>query len=363
MNIITGIISAWGAEHEAKGNWRMENAERKTERQNSVNHHIFTLSFIFLILSLAQFSCTSKQTAQEDEVSVKTDVKISSPTVGTATILVSYQAVTRYMQSNDIRSQVTGIVTRVNCSVAGNIAANQPLFTVQPQEAAALKKSKFNDQILTGFSDTVYAHISGQISQLNVQVGDFVQSGDILATCIRANSMRIVAYIPVERIGIIEKTRDCSIILPDGTKIKGKVSGKLASAETQDQTQAYLIEPEKSISLAENINLTVQFMAGQMQDALFVKESAVLGNEEQTSFWVMKLINDSTCIQVQVEKGIKQDSLIQVINSGLTNSDFVITEGGYGLADSARVQVINRKNESQDKILPATNKKTTGSRH
>ncbi len=327
MNIITGITKFQGS---------------------GFNIQVRLIRLIIQLIVFSAFSfclcgCASRQTAQEDEVSVKTDVKISSPVVRTATSLVSYQAVTRYMQSNDIRSQVTGIVTRVNCSVTGNITANQPLFTVQPQEAAALKKSKFSDQILTGFSDTVFGHISGQISQLNVQVGDFVQSGDILATCIRANSMRIIAYIPVERLGIIEKTRDCTIILPDRTTIKGKVSGKLASAETQDQTQAYLIEPEKSVSLAENINLTVQFMAGQMQNALFVKENAVLGNEEQTSFWVMKLIDDSTCIKVQVEKGIKQDSMIQVIGSGLTSYDFVISEGGYGLPDSSRVQVINRK--------------------
>ena len=299
--------------------------------------------FILSVLTVLLGSCASKQQAQEDEISIKTDVKIGSPVRRAATRLVNFQAITRYMQSNDIRSQVTGIVTQVNCAVAENITTNQALFVVQPQEAAALKKSKLSNQILTGLSDTVYAHFSGQISKLNVQSGDFIQTGDVLANCIRTNSMRIVAFLPVEQIGTLTQIKDCTILLPNNTTTKGKIVGKLPLSDTQDQTQAYLIEPEHSISLTENINLTVQFTAEQLEDAIFVKESAVLGNEEQTSFWVMKLVNDSTGIKIPVEKGIKQDSLIQIIGSGLTDNDYIITEGGYGLPDSARVQVVNKK--------------------
>jgi len=344
MNIITGINSTKG-----KGKGKKEKG--------------ITILVAVAIMSILFGACVSKQSVQENEVSAKTDVKISSPIFNAATHSLSFQAVTRYMQSNDIRSQITGIITTINCSVAQNIHSNQALFTVQPQEAAALKKSKFSNQILTGYSDTVYARVSGQISKLNVQVGDFVQIGDVLASCVRANSMRIIAFIPVEQIGIIEKTKNCTVTLPDGTLVKGRVSEKLSSAEVQDQTQSYIIEPEKSISLAENINLTVQFTTEQIQDALFVPESAVMGNEEQTNFWLMKLINDSMCIKVPVEKGLKKDSLIEVIGTKLTTADRIISEGAYGLADSARVQIIHMKNESQSPTNPPANRKSTSSRH
>jgi len=94
-----------------------------------------------------------------------------------------------------------------------------------------------------------------------------------------------------------------------------------------------------------------------------VPESAVLGNEEQTSFWVLKLKNDSICIKVPVEKGLEIDSLIQLINSGLQLNDRVISEGGYGLPDSAKVQVINLNSEQKMDIKPGANSKSTGSRH
>src|SRR5665648_253734 len=322
MNIITGIT---------KNKFQVSVAELVSR--------IFTLSAISLIF----WSCSSRQPTQEDKVSVKSDVKISSPVLTGATRLVSYQGVTRYMQTNDIRSQMTGIITHINCSIAGNIFTNQALFNIQPQEAAALQKSNFSNELLAGLSDTVFSYLNGQVKNLNVQVGDFVQAGDVLASCISTNSMRIIAYIPVEQVSALEKMKKCLVILPDGTSVEGQVTGKLPAAEAQNQTQAYIIEPKKNITLAENVNLTVQFQAEQFQNAVFVPESAVLGNEEQTRFWVMKLINDSTCIKVAVEKGLKEDSLVQLIGSGLTVEDLVVSEGAYGLPDSARIQVTNKK--------------------
>lgn len=328
MNIITGII---------KNKLRVAGYGLRVKTAEWIVRLI-----MFSTLTIWITGCVSKQPATETEVVVKTDVKVSSPSIGNADRLLNFQAVTRYMQDNNIRTQLTGIIKQINCVVAGNIQTGQALFVIQPQEAAALQKSKFSSQIISGLSDTVYSHLSGQIKSLNVQVGDFVQIGDVLASCIRANSMRIIAYIPVEQETAIEKMKNCKVILPDGTSVEGRISGKLAAAEAQNQTQSYIIEPKKPITLAENINLTVQFAAEQLHNVVFVPESAILGNEEQTRFWIMKLINDSTCTKVPVEKGLKKDSLVQLINSGLTIKDMVIIEGGYGLPDSARIQVTNK---------------------
>jgi hypothetical protein len=77
----------------------------------------------------------------------------------------------------------------------------------------------------------------------------------------------------------------------------------------------------------------------------------------------MKMMNDSICTKVPVEKGMKVDSLVQVIGSGLTMKDMVVSEGAYGLPDSARVQVTNIKNGIQNTVKPAANRKSTSSRH
>ncbi len=347
MNIIIGINRA-----KEKGNGKKEKGK------------FFCILPVPLMVFVFLFSaCAGRQQTAEEETVVKSDVIVSSPVIGNAGSFLSFQGVTRYMQANDIRAQITGIVTQINCSVADHISPNQALFVIQPQEAAVLKRMKFNNQILNGLSDTVFAHLSGQLSKLNIQLGDFVQTGDVLASCIRANSMRIIAFIPLEQVSVIEKIKDCSVILPDGSAVDGKISSKLPSAETNDQTQSYIIVTKKPIPLSENINLSVHFSGEPIHDALFVPESAVLGNEEQTSFWVMKLLNDSVCVKVPVEKGFEKDSMIQVIGSGLAVSDRVVSEGGYGLPDSSRVQVSNETDLSGNMKNPAENMKSTGSRH
>jgi multidrug efflux pump subunit AcrA (membrane-fusion protein) len=354
MNIITGI-------NKESGDKRLKtevNLQPATRNKLTILQ-LFRIITILLLTTVFN-SCTSRQPVQEEEVSAKSDVKIVHPVILPASKTLNFMAVTRYMQTNDIRTQVTGIVRQINCSVASVIAPKQSLFIIQPQEAAALQKSKFSNQILGALSDTVFSSLSGQIKSLNVQPGDFVQAGDVLATCIRANSMRIIVYIPVEKITAVEKLKNCTLILPDGSTISGRISGKLPTADSQDQTQAYIIEPSKSVSLAENINLNVQFTAEEFDDALFVPESSVLGNEEQTSFWVMKLLDDSTCIKVPVEKGLEKDSLIQLIGSGLNAGDRIVSEGGYGLPDSARVNLIG---ESQTDLKPGANRKSTSGRH
>lgn len=302
-----------------------------------------SLLMLAAVLCLFFHGCQSAQQATEAQQEAKTDVEVVSPLIRATSNQVLFQGVTHYMQTNDIRSQITGIVVSVHCAPAENIRVSQALFVIQPQEAAALGRSKLGGDLNSGLLDTITSHISGQVKNVNVQAGDFVQAGDILASCVRSSSMKIIAYIPIEQVSVIEKTKTCQVLLPDGTSVEGRVSGKLPEAEAQNQTIAYLIEPQKAITLSENINLTVQFTTAQTQDALLVPVSAVMGNEEQTLFWVMKLTNDSTCVKVPVQKGSKADSLVQITASDLTVKDLIVSQGAYGLADSARVHVINKR--------------------
>ncbi len=53
-----------------------------------------------------------------------------------------------------------------------------------------------------------------------------------------------------------------------------------------------------------------------------------------------EIINDTTAVRSNFLKGIETDSLVQVLNSNLTPKDRVISEGSYGLPDTAKVEII-----------------------
>ncbi|MDP4197634.1 MAG: RND transporter, partial [Bacteroidota bacterium] len=62
-------------------------------------------------------------------------------------------------------------------------------------------------------------------------------------------------------------------------------------------------------------------------------------NETQTEFWTMKAVNDTLAIKLKVKKGIETDSLVQIIQPILNVNDRFITDGAYGLADTAKIMI------------------------
>ncbi len=77
-----------------------------------------------------------------------------------------------------------------------------------------------------------------------------------------------------------------------------------------------------------------------MKMLLVVPKKAVLGNETQTEFWVMKLINDSTAIKVDVSKGFENNDEIEITKPEFLPTDRIILTGNYGLPDTARITIV-----------------------
>ena len=57
-------------------------------------------------------------------------------------------------------------------------------------------------------------------------------------------------------------------------------------------------------------------------------------------FGVMKLVNDSIAIKVPVKKGIESSEKIEILEPVFSSSDRIIISGNYGLADTAKVNII-----------------------
>src|SRR5678815_96990 len=70
-------------------------------------------------------------------------------------------------------------------------------------------------------------------------------------------------------------------------------------------------------------------------------KAAVLSNEEQTEFWIMKLLNDSVAVKTGIQKGIESGGNIQVISPPLGDSDRIILTGNYGLSDTAKIKAVS----------------------
>ena len=76
------------------------------------------------------------------------------------------------------------------------------------------------------------------------------------------------------------------------------------------------------------------------QNTVSLPKSAVLANETQTEFWVMKLINDTLAVKISVTRGIETTDRIEILSPKFTARDRIVVTGNYGLADTAKVKVM-----------------------
>ena len=75
--------------------------------------------------------------------------------------------------------------------------------------------------------------------------------------------------------------------------------------------------------------------------AVTLPKEAVLTNEVQDEFWIMKMIDDATAVKVTVVKGIESGGKVEILSPVLIPGDNILLTGNYGLPDTASVMVEN----------------------
>jgi hypothetical protein len=74
--------------------------------------------------------------------------------------------------------------------------------------------------------------------------------------------------------------------------------------------------------------------------AISVPASAILTNETQTDFWIMKMTDSVTAVKVPVKKGLSTKDKVEILSPLLSDSDRILVTGNYGLEDTAKVKII-----------------------
>jgi len=185
----------------------------------------------------------------------------------------------------------------------------------------------------------ISSHEAGVINSIAYQKGDFVQEGDALAVISLQKSLVFILDVPFQYQYIADKNTQCTIVLPDNTAIKGTITGKLPEMQMQSQTVSFIIKPHSVNNLPANLIAKVSLIISSNNNAVVLPKTAVLSNENQTEFWIMKLINDSTAIRVNIKKGFENNDEIEVAEPSFTSTDRIVLKGNYGLADTAGISI------------------------
>ncbi|KQM77008.1 hypothetical protein ASE74_17225 [Pedobacter sp. Leaf216] len=302
------------------------------------------LKLIFSALAVLSFfsACRNDDAAADtDEPSPVTPVQITNPKDSSIAQFVELTAVSAYLEKSFVKANINGYVQRTNAKTGEQVGNGTLLFTLITKEARSIGNSV--NQLDPGFKFSGVSNIrsgqAGTIVQVNHQNGDYVQDGEALATISNRNSLVFLLDLPYELNQIILQNKTVDIQLPDGKRLTGAVSGTMPSVDSLAQTQRYIIKIASAKDIPQGLIAKVRLLKFNHVNTQVLPKSAVLSNETEDEFWVMKMINDSTAVKVNVKKGIETNALVEVIAPRFIKTDRIIKTGNYGIADTARVKI------------------------
>ena len=301
------------------------------------------IKYFYLLVAGVLGACHGAAPA-EDPIAPVTQVMVSHITTGSLSEYTELNAVSAYLQKSFVKANMNGYVQSVRAQVGQQVAGNEVLFTLITKEARAIGNAVNQLDPAFKFSGTsnIRAGQAGFITDVSHQKGDYVQDGEALAVIINKNSFVFLLDLPYEQRALMVNNKALELTLPDGEKLKGTISGTLPIVDSISQAQKVIIKVNVSHPIPEGLIARVSIVKVARTNASTLPKSAVLANETEDEFWVMKLINDSTAVKVPVKRGIENKDKIEILSPVFNASDRVITTGNYGMADTARVKVVKQ---------------------
>ncbi len=305
--------------------------------------HIIAVSFIFFLCA----SCKSKAAddAEGETVEARTPVTIGHIIHDTMSDFIEVNATSAFLLKSFVKANATGYLQSANIQIGQFVSQGQKLFTIKTKEAENLGNTINSLDSSFKFSGTnsIKAGESGYITELNHQPGDYIQDGEQLAVINNINSFVFIMNVPYELRPNIRIGGSVTLILPDGQQLSGTITSTLPSVDSTAQTQRTVIKVNGSKVIPENLVAKVRIRKAFKENALSVPKSAVLTDETQSEFWIMKMMDSNTAVKVQVKKGMENSENIEIVSPPLNDSDQILISGNYGLEDTAKVKIIQTK--------------------
>ena len=313
--------------------------------KNNIIKFVVHASFMALI-SVSVISCNGgASTSTEEDApieNVKTPVTVTTIGQDAMTSYTDLSATSAYLLKSYVKANINGYLRKVSVRPGQFVQRGQVLFSVETKEQRSIGNSINVLDSTFHFSGLgrIKATQSGYISALNHQPGDYVQDGEQLAVIIDKGSFVFVMQLPYELRAEVKEHQNVDLTLPDGQKLRGEVTLSMPTVDTLSQTQGILIKVNSAQNIPENVVTKARIVKSSSAHANSLPKSAVLSNETQTEFYVMKMLNDSTAVKIPVKKGIETNDRVEIISPAFSPSEKIVVTGNYGLADTAKVKIV-----------------------
>lgn len=303
-------------------------------------------SFIPFLFSLVLFSCKPKaSTAEDAPVEAVTPVTLTNIEDGPMDDYIELNATSTFLLKSYVRSNAIGYLQSAVLQVGKLVHKGDLLFTLKTKESQSIGNTIDVLDSTFKFSGVtqIRANISGYITQLDHQSGDYVQDGEQLAVISESSSFVFLMNVPYEMKPYLAGKKKVTLYLPDGTDISGDITGTMPTVDSVSQTQGIVIKVNSGKTIPENLIAKVRLGKTSKAAAISLPKQAILSNETQTDFWVMEMVDSTTAVKVPVKKGIETTDRIEIVSPIFSANDKILLTGNYGMADTAKVSVTTLK--------------------
>lgn len=229
----------------------------------------------------------------------------------------------------------------------------QALNQVSQREAIRGSEAQMNaakaryDSAVTQLSYArVVSPISGVVAERLVYPGEMASSGAPLVSIVDVSQVVARANVPVKEASSITVGRPARLTGPDGD-IAGRVTVVSPSATPNSTTlEVWVQTPNPGEKLKPGGTTRVAIIAETIQNTLVIPASALL-NSDTGGQKVMVISSDMVAHEHMVAIGVRQGDRVQVI-SGVQDGEQVVTSGGLGLEDKAKVVIEQPKADDDD---------------
>lgn len=313
------------------------------------------IRFIAILIGTCLFACTGKPEKAADaeraaagaadsasaSAEGRTPVTVIAVDRSNLTDSIELNATSAFLQNHYVRSNATGYVKLVDARPGEYVNPGKVLFTVETKESTVIGNSisKLDSSFKFSGVNTIRSSSSGYITQLSHQAGDYVQDGEQLAVISDMNSFVFLLNLPYELRPYVLNKKTVDLTLPDGVRLKGTIKSVLPTVDSVSQTQPVIIQVSSSGPIPQNLIARVRIIKDVRADAQTLPKSAILSDESQADFWVMKMIDSVTAVKVSVRKGIELHDKVEILEPTFLKDDRILVSGNYGLPDTAKVNI------------------------
>ena len=308
-----------------------------------MNKYSYKTAGFLLFMALFLGSCNKTVPAETPAV-VSVPVTVTHIDTTAIESYIDLNATTSYLIKNTIKANTTGYLEVLNVASNDFVSTHQLLFSLKTREAKVLGNTinKIDPSLNFGEAIQVRATCDGYVNAVNVQKGDYVQEGDVLAIINDANSFSIVLSLPYELRKFVKLNQILNVYLPDGTTMQTKVDKYMSTVDPASQTQNVILKSIKAVNIPENLIVKVRIDKTTDTKTISLPKQAVLSDETQTDFWIMKVEGKNLAVRIPIKKGIESDDKIEILSPKLKATDQILLTGNYGVGDSIKIKIINK---------------------